>query len=83
MDAFRNVHEFDDPDAPEIVVEGVPGEGLFIVIDGVRVAQRGLPGTLQAKAWVSLEPGYFVHDTGWPGEPGYFVTISYEAPTVQ
>jgi hypothetical protein len=36
--------------------------GLFIEIDGVRIAQRGYPGTPQAKTWVSLEPGWKVID---------------------
>jgi hypothetical protein len=31
-------------------------------IDGVRIAQRGLPGSPQAKTWVSLEPGWKVTD---------------------
>ena len=38
------------------------GTDLFIVFSGVRVARRGLPGTPQAKTWVSLEPGWRVLD---------------------
>jgi hypothetical protein len=30
---------------------------IFLVIDGIRVAQRGEPGTRHAKTWVSIEPG--------------------------
>ena len=38
------------------------GTDLFIVHEGVRIAKRGLPGTPQAKTWVSLEPGWRVLD---------------------
>ncbi len=38
---------------------GVPGEGLFIVHDGVRIATRG-----PNKTWISLEPGWSVRDIG-------------------
>jgi hypothetical protein len=34
--------------------------GMFVVVDGVRVAQRGYPGTPQEGTWVSLEPGWEV-----------------------
>jgi hypothetical protein len=33
------------------------------VIDEVKIAMRGEPGSPQAKTWVSLEPGYTVLDT--------------------
>ena len=36
------------------------GEDLFLLLDGVRIAQRGRPDTRQARTWVSLEPGYTV-----------------------
>jgi hypothetical protein len=39
------------------------GDGeIFIVIDGIKVAQRGEPGTRHAKTWVSIEPGWVVFD---------------------
>jgi hypothetical protein len=44
------------------------GRDIFIVVDGVRIAKRGSPGTPQAKTWVSLEPGWSVLDVG--GELG-------------
>ena len=40
------------------------GESIFIVIDGLRVAKRGEPGTRHAKTWVSIEPGWTVFDVG-------------------
>ena len=36
---------------------------IFVVLDGVRIAKRGKPGTSQGKTWVSLEPGYEVFNT--------------------
>ena len=36
------------------------GEDLFVVVDGVKIAKRGKPGTPQAKTWISLEPGWTV-----------------------
>jgi hypothetical protein len=35
---------------------------IFVVLDDVKIAQRGYPDTPQAKTWVSLEPGYAVLD---------------------
>lgn len=38
------------------------GADVFVVVDGVRIAKRGRPGTSQAKTWVSIEPGWTVLD---------------------
>ena len=35
---------------------------LFVVIDGIKIAKRGRPGTRQAMTWVSLKPGWRVLD---------------------
>jgi hypothetical protein len=51
-------------------MEGLPmrakvcfeNEGVFVTVDGLRIAQRGFPGTPQAKTWIPLEPGYAVYD---------------------
>jgi hypothetical protein len=45
-----------------ILGEGV--KDMFVVVDGVRIARRGYPGTSQAGTWVSLEPGWEVVDDG-------------------
>ena len=37
---------------------------MFVVVDGVRIARRGYPGTAQAGTWVSLESGWEVVDDG-------------------
>jgi hypothetical protein len=39
------------------------GRNVFLLIDEVKIAMRGEPGSPQAKTWVSLEPGYTVLDT--------------------
>jgi hypothetical protein len=33
---------------------------IFIVVNGVRVAKRGKPDSVQAGVWISLEPGWEV-----------------------
>jgi hypothetical protein len=38
------------------------GHDLFVMLDGVKIAKRGHPGTAYARQWISLEPGYAVHD---------------------
>jgi hypothetical protein len=38
------------------------GKDVFVVVDGVKVARRGYPGTPQAGTWVSIEPGWEVVD---------------------
>jgi len=38
------------------------GEDLSVVIDGLRIAKRGRPGTQAAKAWIPLRLGWSVVD---------------------
>jgi hypothetical protein len=58
------------------------GADYFIVLDGVRIARRGHPGTSQAKTWISLEPGYTVRDNIYgSGEP--FIEIEHEGVRIQ
>ena len=47
---------------PECIVE-ITKTDIYVVYDGIRIAQRGKPGTPQAKTWISLEPGYEVFNT--------------------
>jgi hypothetical protein len=42
------------------------GSDLFVVLDGVKIAKRGHPGTPHAKTWISLEPGWVVRSTNEP-----------------
>jgi hypothetical protein len=45
-----------------VVVMDYIGDDIFVIVDGVKIARRGAPGTAQAKTWVSLEPGWCVLD---------------------
>jgi hypothetical protein len=38
------------------------GSDIFVLIDGVKIARRGYPGTPQARTWVTPEPGWQVFD---------------------
>jgi hypothetical protein len=38
------------------------GKDLFVVFNGKRIAKRGRPNSPQARTWVSIEPGFEVHD---------------------
>lgn len=40
------------------------GHDIFVEVNGVKIAKRGRPGTAQAGAWISLEPGWTVSDSG-------------------
>jgi hypothetical protein len=63
--------------APSAAIEG-DEHGLYVAVDGVRIARRGEPGTPQAKTWVSMEPGYEVFDD--LGRTS--LCINYTPPTV-
>jgi hypothetical protein len=59
--------------APRRVEAHVTHEGIFIIVDSVKIAMRGRPKTPQARTWVSLEPGWRVFD-----EPGGVLAIEYQ-----
>ena len=40
----------------------------FLTVDGVRVAERGLPGTEHAGTWIPLVPGWEV-SSPFPKDP--------------
>jgi hypothetical protein len=40
------------------------GVALVVIVDGIKIAKRGHPGTPQACTWISLEPGWHVLDAG-------------------
>ena len=50
------------------------GQDVFIVVNDVKIAVRGKPGS--AHTWVSLEPGWTV--TGGPGH----ISVTYEGVRV-
>lgn len=59
----------------QLTIEG-DGNDIFVVLDGLRIAKRGHSGTLQAKTWVSIEPGWTVRDG-----PGY-IEVEHEGVRV-
>jgi hypothetical protein len=59
---------------PSCAIES-DGTDIFVRFDGVRIAKRGSPGTPHAKTWVSLEPGYVVHDGPPRPDGGELVVI--------
>ena len=46
---------------PECAVE-ITKTDMYVVYDGGRIAERGKPGTPQAKTWIPLDPRYEVYD---------------------
>jgi hypothetical protein len=46
----------------ELVGDPENADGIYLLIDGVRVAHRGHPGTPNARTWVSLDPRYAFRD---------------------
>ena len=55
------------------------GENLLVVVDGLNVAKRGLPGSPQAGTWVPLEPGWEVLDS----RDGKEIHVRHNGVTVQ
>ncbi len=47
---------------------------LFVLVDGMKIAKRGLPGTPQAETWIMLEPGWTVRSVNG----GRTIEVSYE-----
>ena len=45
-----------------------------LLIDGMKIAERGLPGTAQADTWIMLKPGWMVRDV----KGGTAIQVSYE-----
>jgi hypothetical protein len=57
------------PKEPHTAIQVVEDGGcprVFVVVEGVRIAVRGEPGTPQAMTRVSLEPGWTVRDRDYP-----------------
>ena len=50
------------------------GENIFVFIDRVKIAKRGLPDTPHADTWIMLEPGWMVRDV----KGGTAIEVSYE-----
>jgi len=68
----------DKPTPPRDLAIVDDGKDVFIVLDSVQIAKRGHPGTLQAGAWTSLEPGWSVIDNVGANE----LTVTFESVRV-
>ena len=55
------------------------GDDIFIIVDGLKIAKRGKPGTPYAKTWISLEPGYTVRDC----DDGDAIEVEYKGARIQ
>jgi hypothetical protein len=42
-----------------VVLESV-GDEIFVVVNGLKIAKRGQPGTPHAGTWIPIEPGWEV-----------------------
>ena len=60
----------------EIKVE-CDGTDMYVLVDGLKIARRGYDGTQQAKAWISLEPGWRVFHIN-----GSTISLEYTRPRV-
>jgi hypothetical protein len=53
-------------------------DDLFVLVDGVKIAKRGLPNTRHAKTWIVLEPGWVVRDV----DRGTAVDVAFEGARI-
>jgi hypothetical protein len=49
-------------EAPVCQIHRDENNEVFLLIDGVKIAKRGLPDTPHADTWIMLEPGWMVRD---------------------
>jgi hypothetical protein len=47
---------------------------IFVLVDGMKIAKRGLPKTPHADTWIMLEPGWTVRDV----KGGKAIEVRYE-----
>lgn len=46
------------------------GHDLYLIVNGVKIAKRGLPNTPEAGTWISLDPGFEAHGMDWSYSSG-------------
>jgi hypothetical protein len=51
-----------DEGRPACEIQKDENGDVFVLIGGVKIAKRGLPGTAHANTWIMLEPGWMVRD---------------------
>jgi hypothetical protein len=53
-------------------------DDVFILIDGTKIAKRGLPDTAHAMTWIMLEPGWIVRDV----DHGNAIEVRFEGARI-
>ena len=61
-------------EAPVCEIHRDENGNVFVLIDGMKIAERGLLGTPQADTWIMLKPGWMVRDV----KGGKAIQVSYE-----
>ena len=61
-------------EAPVCQIHRDENGDLFVLIDGTKIAKRGLPDTAHADTWIMLEPGWIVRDV----KGGKAIEVRYE-----
>lgn len=52
------------------------GPEMFVLLDGLKIAKRGQPGSEWAGQWISVEPGYLLIDSA----DRFEIHVKYERP---
>jgi hypothetical protein len=53
-------------------------DNVFVLVDGVKIAKRGVPGTAHAMMWIMLEPGWIVRDV----HEGQAIEVRFEGARI-
>ncbi len=61
-------------DEPVYALHRDQNNDVFVLVDGMKIAKRGLPHTPQAETWIMLEPGWTVRTVNG----GMAIEVSYE-----
>jgi hypothetical protein len=65
-------------DEPVCEIHRDDNDDVFVLVDGVKIAKRGLPNTRHAKTWIVLEPGWIVRDF----DQGKSVEVRFEGARI-
>jgi hypothetical protein len=61
-------------EAPVCQIHRDENNDVFLLIDGMKIAKRGLPDSPHANTWIMLEPGWMVRDV----KGGRAIEVYYE-----
>jgi hypothetical protein len=54
------------------------GENVYVLVNGMKIAKRGSPDTVQAETWIMLEPGWIVRDV----DHGNAIEVRFEGARI-